>query len=159
VISGHKVPTIVFTDGWDWYFMLWLAIANSFTMDFIARKKVSLSMSYTVLDSLPFPRLSSDDSLARRLVPLALKLTCCGPEMRSYWNARAAEGWVATAGENVQLGEEDEDERIRLRAEIDAVIAHDIFGLTAEELDYLLETFPIVKRKDIEKHGDYRTKL
>jgi len=28
-----------------------------------------------------------------------------------------------------------------------------------DDVDYILETFPIVKRKDVEKHGDYRTKL
>ena len=37
--------------------MPWLAVANSFCIDFLARKKVALSMSMTVLDSLPFPRL------------------------------------------------------------------------------------------------------
>jgi hypothetical protein len=26
-------------------------------------------------------------------------------------------------------------------------------------VDYIMETFPIVKRKDIQKYGDYRTKL
>jgi len=27
-----------------------------------------------------------------------------------------------------------------------------------DALDYIMETFPIVKRKDEEKHGEYRTK-
>jgi len=51
----------------------------------------------------------------------------------------------------------DEERRARLRAELDAIYAH-LYGLTKEELDYILETFPIVKRKDIEKYGSYRTK-
>ncbi len=51
----------------------------------------------------------------------------------------------------------DEERRARLRAELDAIYAH-LYGLTSEELDYILETFPIVKRKDIEKYGSYRTK-
>ena len=62
VICGDKVPTIVLlTTSQVWQFALWIAVANSYAMDFIARRKVSLSMSYTVLDSLPFPRLRSDD--------------------------------------------------------------------------------------------------
>ncbi len=51
----------------------------------------------------------------------------------------------------------DEERRARLRAELDAIYAH-LYGLTREELDYILETFPIVKRKDVEKYGSYRTK-
>ena len=34
--------------------LFWLAVANSFVMDFIVRKKVSLTMTYTIMDSLPF---------------------------------------------------------------------------------------------------------
>jgi len=51
----------------------------------------------------------------------------------------------------------DEERRARLRAELDAIYAH-LYGLTEEELDYILETFPIVKKKDIEKYGSYHTK-
>ena len=51
----------------------------------------------------------------------------------------------------------DDERRARLRAELDAIYAH-LYGLTKEELDYILETFPIVKKKDIEKYGSYRTK-
>lgn len=32
------------------------------------------------------------------------------------------------------------------------------FSTPRDAVDYILETFPIVKRKDIEKHGSYRTK-
>ncbi len=51
----------------------------------------------------------------------------------------------------------DEERRAQLRADLDALYAH-LYGLTREELDYILETFPIVKRKDEEKYGEYRTK-
>ena len=33
-----------------------------------------------------------------------------------------------------------------------------LYGLTREELDYILDTFPIVRRKDEERYGEYRTK-
>lgn len=51
----------------------------------------------------------------------------------------------------------DEERRARLRAELDAIYAH-LYGLTSEDLDYILETFPIVKKKDVEKYGCYKTK-
>ncbi len=38
-----------------------------------------------------------------------------------------------------------------------AVSIH-LYGLTREELDYIMETFPIVRRNDEERYGEYRTK-
>jgi len=34
-----------------------------------------------------------------------------------------------------------------------------LYGVERDDVDYILETFPIVKRKDVEKHGAYRTRL
>jgi hypothetical protein len=48
-------------------------------------------------------------------------------------------------------------ERLQLQCEIDAIYAH-LYNLEKDELDYILETFPIIKRKDIVKYGSYRTK-
>jgi hypothetical protein len=159
-VCGHKVPTITFDPGFEWAYAIWLAVANSFTMDFLARKKVSLAMSYTLLDSLPFPRLLIDDPITRRLAPLVLHLTCTGPEMIPYWNAMATLGFVETiTADGPPPGALDDDVPLRIRAEIEAIVAGDLFGLTREELSYIFETFPIVKRKDIEKYGDFRTKL
>jgi hypothetical protein len=33
-----------------------------------------------------------------------------------------------------------------------------LYGLTREELEYVLETFPIVRRKDEAQYREYRTK-
>jgi hypothetical protein len=51
----------------------------------------------------------------------------------------------------------NDKERFQLQCELDAIYAH-LYGLEKEEMDYILETFPIVKRKDITKYGSYRTK-
>jgi hypothetical protein len=51
----------------------------------------------------------------------------------------------------------DEERRATLCAELDGLYAH-LYGLTREELDYILDTFPIVRRKDEERWGEYRTK-
>ena len=51
----------------------------------------------------------------------------------------------------------DEERRAHLRAELDGLYGH-LYGLTRDELAYILDTFPIVKRKDEEAHGTYRTK-
>ena len=51
----------------------------------------------------------------------------------------------------------DEDRRACLRAEIDAIYAH-LYGLGREDIEYILDAFPIVKRKDVERYGTYGTK-
>ncbi len=71
----------------------------------------------------------------------------------------------------------DEDRRFLLRCELDAAFFHLYFGTpeewqdtgskelleyfpsSREAVDYVMETFPIVKKRDIQKHGDFRTKL
>lgn len=47
--------------------------------------------------------------------------------------------------------------RLALRCELDAAFFH-LYGLVEEDVDYVLETFPIVKRLDEGKYGAYRTK-
>ncbi len=44
-----------------------------------------------------------------------------------------------------------------LRGQLDALYAH-LYGLTRDELAYILDTFPIVRRKDEARWGEYRTK-
>ena len=44
-----------------------------------------------------------------------------------------------------------------LRAELDAAIFH-LYGVSREDTDYILDTFPIVRRKDEAQYGEYRTK-
>jgi hypothetical protein len=51
----------------------------------------------------------------------------------------------------------DEERRGLLRAELDAAYFH-LYGVERDDVDYILDTFPIVKRKDIARFGEYRTK-
>lgn len=44
-----------------------------------------------------------------------------------------------------------------LRCELDAAFFH-LYGIERDDVDYIMETFPIVKRRDEAAHGEYRTK-
>jgi hypothetical protein len=44
-----------------------------------------------------------------------------------------------------------------LRAELDAAFFH-LYGVSREDTDHILDTFPIVRRKDEAQFGEYRTK-
>jgi hypothetical protein len=51
----------------------------------------------------------------------------------------------------------DEERRSLLRAELDAAYFH-LYGIERDDVDYILDTFPIVRRKDEAAYGEYRTK-
>jgi hypothetical protein len=52
----------------------------------------------------------------------------------------------------------DEERRFLLRCELDAAFFH-LYGVERDDVDYIMETFPIVRRRDEVAHdGTYRTK-
>jgi hypothetical protein len=51
----------------------------------------------------------------------------------------------------------DEERRFLIRSELDAIYFH-LYGIPRDDVDYIMETFPIVKRKDEQKNGEYQTK-
>lgn len=51
----------------------------------------------------------------------------------------------------------DEARRFAMRAELDAAFFH-LYGIERDDADYIMETFPVVKRRDIERFGLFRTK-
>ncbi|MCK6505655.1 SAM-dependent methyltransferase [Myxococcota bacterium] len=161
VICGHKVPTIVFDRAYEWAYLPWLAVANSFVMDWMARSKLSSpSMTFSLMDSLPFPRSKRTDPWVQRVAPLVLRLVCTAPEMTPFWNQMADLGFCQRVPEGTVPPDALLDEAARdvARAELDALVAHDVYGLTRAELADVLETFPVVKKRDIKAHQEYRTK-
>src|SRR5207302_344915 len=51
----------------------------------------------------------------------------------------------------------DEARRFLMRCELDAAFFH-LYGIGREDVDYIMDTFPIVRRKDEQRYGEYRTK-
>ncbi len=79
--------------------------------------------------------------------------------MIPYWNSMARHGWVEAIPDGaVPPGFVDEEARLEARAELDIIVARDVFGLTGEEMGYVLECFPIVKRREEQLYREYRTR-
>jgi hypothetical protein len=104
---------------------------------------VALKMSYTLMDSLPLPRRYSGSETERAIVTRSLRLAATGPEMRPFWKSAAAE----LAENNGEL-EPTEDINVRraLRAEIDVLVARDVFELARDEMRYVLDPGDILGR-------------
>src|SRR5260370_10544297 len=50
----------------------------------------------------------------------------------------------------------DEERRFAMRAELDAGFFH-LYEVERDDVDYIMETFPVVKRRDEQRYGSFRT--
>ena len=101
-------------------------------MDFVVRMKASLHMTFTIMDSLPFPRLGPNHPTVAKLAALVLPLITTGSKMVPFWNAIARRhGWVTECHDEQPPGFTDIEERHRTIAEIEAMVAHDLFEARA----------------------------
>ena len=166
VLCGHSVPTILFEPYDTRLMMLWLGVANSFCLDFLARQKGALHMTLTIVDSLPLPRQFSSTPLEIEIAKIALLLSCTGNEMQAFWKDVAP---MVGLGPN-DRPVEDIVERRQLRARLDVLVARGLFGLTKDEMRYLLdptemlgedcgiENFGALKRSETRRDGTFTSK-
>ena len=128
---------------------------SSFCFDYISRQKLQgTSMSLTSLEQLPV--IAPDDydrcfggTTARDLVrDHVLRLTYTAHDMAPFARDIGYDGPPFTW---------DEEERRHLRARLDALYFH-LYGLDHDDADYVLSTFPIVRREDEAAFGSYRTR-
>lgn len=112
-----------------------VSILNSFVLDYCLRQRVTANISMFFVYQLPIPRLTEKDPKFRPIVERAARLICTTPEFDDLVREVGLRGHAD--------GVTDPDERARLRAELDGIIAH-LYGLTEEEFRHVLRTFPLV---------------
>ncbi|TCC29679.1 Eco57I restriction-modification methylase domain-containing protein [Kribbella speibonae] len=157
-ICGNKVPTVTFPD-YEWYLPIFLALANSFVIDFIARQKLmSKTMTFNILDSLPIARLEQKDRRSKWLAKRSLRLTCTSIEMTPLWNEMAGYGWVEKCDPAGVPGEADPERRRALRAELDAFVARELYDLAIGDLELILDSFTQLAGIEQKAHGEFLTR-
>ncbi len=122
VVCGNKVPTLILPRGGVDREDLFLALGNTFVVDWMMRRLVTTTVNFFVLNSLPFPRVAEDSATGKELVELARKIT------------------VAEGDSNVdpwQIGE--------WRARTDALTAA-AWGINVEDMELVLADFPLIDR-------------
>ncbi|MFD5878851.1 Eco57I restriction-modification methylase domain-containing protein [Streptomyces yangpuensis] len=125
------------------------AIYNSFPFDYALRNSLTQpSVPQGVTEQLPAPKRSTVAAFASFITPRVLELTYTAEDMTGFARAlgdiRSAFCW-------------NEFRRQVIRAELDALFFH-LYGISREDTEHILDTFPIVRRKDEAKYGSYRTK-
>ncbi|WP_086619714.1 Eco57I restriction-modification methylase domain-containing protein [Erythrobacter tepidarius] len=135
---------------------------SALTFDYVLRNKLGgLNLGLFALAQLAIlPPSAYDEAALAFIVPRVLELTYTSHSMAPFARDLGYEGppfvW-------------DEDRRAHLRAELDAWYAL-AYGLTRDELRYVLdpkdvmgqdypsETFRVLQKNEIARHGEYRTR-
>jgi len=149
VAVGNKFPLAIL-DADPPYVAAFLANLNSFVLDYVARQKVGgTSLNYFILKQLPIlPPTAFDRSFRDLIVPRVLELTYTAWDLQPFARDLGYDGppfrW-------------DAERRFLLRCELDAAFFH-LYGLERDDVAYVMDTFPIVRRRDEKACGDYRTK-
>ena len=123
----------------------------SFALDYVVRQKITgVHLTYGYVTQLPvFPPSAYDDVMLGEFIePRVLELTYTAWDMEPF---------ARDLGDDGPPFRWDEERRFLMRAELDALYFH-LYGIPRDDVDYIMETFPIVKRKDIAAHATYRTK-
>ncbi len=136
---------------------LWLLAANfnSFVFDFVARQKVQgQHLNWFIVEQLPVVAAEDyerrfGDKTAREIVrDHILRLTCTAHDIAPFARDLGHDGppfpW-------------NEEERRHLRARLDALYFL-LHGLSRKDAEYVLGTFPIVRRQNEAVFGRYRTR-
>jgi hypothetical protein len=124
--------------------------ASMFIFDFVTRQKVGgTNFNFYIVQQLPvIPPHTYTPELLDFIVPRVLELTYTAWDLQPF---------AQDVGYNGAPFVWDEERRFLMRCELDALYFH-LYGISRDDADYIMETFPIVKRKDEAQHGEYRTK-
>lgn len=151
---SDRAPTITVTDAQT--AALLIATLNSFAVDFAARTSVGgTDLSFFVIKQLPvvepsdfLGELVRGVTYADFVIPRVLELTYTSWEVR---------GFAEDLGYDGPPFEWDEERRFLIKCQLDAALFH-LYGLDRDDVNYIMDTFPIVKRNDERAHGEYRAK-
>jgi hypothetical protein len=137
---------------------LLVALFSSLPVDYLMRQKLGgTNMTYFYIEQLPIPKWNVFDDRCT---------WSAGHTLKEWFDNRVIE-LVHTAHDTTPIAESigysgspfrwDPERRAHLRAELDAAVFH-IYGYERDDVDYILGTFPIVNRQDVERFGEERTR-
>lgn len=146
-VCGNKVPTVTcFPSDRIEYHLYWLAVANSFVIDWIIRKKITITLNFYHWMQTPFPKLPESEDAFRKI---------------AAWSALIIE-----SVNGYRLQEQIKDRLIldymnqfqsltcaQLRMEIDMAAAN-LFEVTPDEMACIMYDFPSIDDNSAGIRGD-----
>lgn len=116
------------------------AFLNSFCFDYQLRSIVSANLTMFFIYQVTVPRIKATDPNFNSICDIVARLVCTSNDYAELWKEIFNTKWSKDI-----VGINDED-RAKLRADLDGYVAH-IYGLSEDEFQYILSTFPIVNEK------------
>lgn len=146
VAVGHTLPVMHVKDRSDQF----LACVSSFAFDWVLRQSLGgTHLTYFVLKQVAIPR--PDAFLGEQ----AEVIRCRVAELAyTSWDQRAFAASLDHPGPPFRW---DDDRRFLLRCELDALFFR-LYDIARADVDYIMDAFPIGRRKDEQQFGEYRTK-
>ncbi|MCX5824911.1 MAG: hypothetical protein NTY86_15795 [Deltaproteobacteria bacterium] len=129
--------------------LLFVALMNSFPFDFVVRQKFfGANFIKSILLQLAAPSMTVIQRHQSFILPRVLELS---------YTSWQLEGFAAECGFEGQPFIWDEIRRLQIRAELDALFFH-IYGFSVDDAAFILDSYRILRDKDEDKFGEYRTK-
>jgi hypothetical protein len=158
VPCGDSLQNVTFSPNIAKDVIYFSACITAFILDYAVRQKIGgPNLSFFIAKQLPVLPPSryhtqctwdNQRTLGEWILPRTLELTY------TAWDLEAFAKDCGYAGPPFRW---DEERRFLLRCELDAAYFY-LYGIAREDVDYIMETFPIVKREDEKLYGEYRTK-
>jgi hypothetical protein len=158
VPCNNKLPVIVLDPKRMRETAYLVACFSSFVLDYIARQKLGgFNMGLFILKQLPVLtpdqyvagcQWDKSSSLADWILPRVLELTYTSWDMQSF---------AQDCGYNGPAFCWDETRRFLIRTELDAAYFH-LYSTEHDDVDYIMDTFHVVRQRDEKAYGEYRTK-
>jgi hypothetical protein len=128
--------------------VIWSALSSSLAFDFLCRNKLGGSnITFALIKQLPFPVYD----------PQIIHYKIAMDAAASMWRgSRAMNEMIARylPSEIEKLPKHPVD----LTAARFEAASFKLFGYSLDEVEHVMDTFPIVRKKDEAEHGEYRTK-
>ncbi len=137
-----------------------MACLNSFALDALAGMKMGgTNLSYFIVKQLPvlppetFDEIASwsdspSDTVANWISRRVVELTYTAPDMQP---------WAEELGFRGPPFRFEEERRMHLKAELDACFFH-LYGYHKNQVETALESFPIIRKHELDVYGEYATK-
>ena len=129
---------------------------NSFVFDYCTRNSIGgANLNFFIIKQLPVPHPADflrdffpDHSYKDFIISRALELVYTTSDLQTFAECC---GYIGPPFKW------DSSRRFLIKCELDSAFFH-LYGLTYSEIDYVMESFPIVKQEDEKKYGEYHTK-
>jgi hypothetical protein len=135
-----------------------LANLATFVLDYAARQKVGgTHLTYNYFDQLPILSPSAYAGPVPWKRESILLNWVRGRVLELVFTARDLRAFARECGYEGRPVAWDEQRRFLIRCELDAAFFH-LYGIAEDEVNFIMDTFPIVRAGEEQLYGSYRTK-